>query len=90
MESGVVSTTRDQETCAFNPSISVHLSSGNIKAENGKNVLARTSGHLDNNDCVDTDAIWGTLCCEDLKNPWISHVGASVPSKENKLITPHL
>ena len=50
----------------------------------------KTLDHLDNNNCVNMDAIFGTLCHEDVNSSATSHVGASVPSKENKLITPQL
>lgn len=47
----------------------------------------KTLGHLGNNNCVNIDAMVGTFCYEDIKSSGTLHVGASVPSKENKLIT---
>lgn len=50
----------------------------------------QTLDHLDHCNCVNTDAMLGTLCGEVVKSSGTSHIGASVPSKENKLITPQL
>lgn len=50
----------------------------------------KTLDHLDNNSCVNIDATLGILCYEDIKSSGTLHVRASVPSKENKLISPQL